>query len=137
YAPEERAKLGGMMGAVFGLSSAVGPVIGGYFTDHGTVHWFGHMVAGWRWVFYVNLPLGLLSLFMIIFKMPKMSHKAKGRVDVLGAILIIAAIVPLLLALTWGGVKHPWSSPLILSLFAASAAALVAYVVGERFASDP
>ena len=137
YPPDERARMGGMFGAVFGLSSALGPVIGGYFTDHGTVHWFGQTIAGWRWVFYVNLPLGFLSLFMILFKMPKMSHQARGRVDVLGALLIVAAVVPLLLALTWGGARHPWGSPPILGLFGASAAAVAAYVAAERFASDP
>ena len=137
YPPSQRARLGGMFGAVFGLSSAIGPLIGGYLTDHGTVQGFGHTIAGWRWVFYVNLPLGLLSLFMILFKMPKMSHKAKGRIDFLGAALIVGAVVPLLLALSWGGQQYAWGSPQILSLFAAGAAALVAYVVAERFASDP
>lgn len=137
YPPGQRAKLGGIFGAVFALSSSIGPLVGGFFTDHGTVQLFGHVVAGWRWVFYVNLPLGLASLFMIVFKMPRMSHAAKGRVDVLGAALIVAAVVPLLLALTWGGQTHPWSSPQILALFAGSAAALVAYVVAERFAEDP
>ena len=137
FPPRERGKYSGLFGGVFGLASALGPLVGGYFTDHGTVQLFGHTVAGWRWVFYVNLPLSLLSLFMILGKMPKMSHQAKGRVDVLGALLIIATLVPLLLALTFGGHTHPWTSPLVLGLFAGAAAGLIAYVVAERFASDP
>ncbi|THD64072.1 MAG: MFS transporter [Phenylobacterium sp.] len=137
YPPRERGKIGGMFGAVFGLSSTIGPLIGGYFTDHGTVSLAGHVIAGWRWVFYLNLPLSLLSLFMIIVKMPKMSHQAKGKIDFIGAALIIATVVPLLLALTFGGHQYPWLSPQVLGLFAASAAGLILYIVAERFASDP
>ena len=137
FPPRERGRMAGMFGAIFGLSSTVGPLIGGYFTDHGTVTLAGHVVAGWRWVFYLNLPLSLLSLFMILVKMPKMSHHAKGRIDFLGAGLIIATFVPLLLALTFGGHDHPWGSPLVLGLFAGSAVGLLLYVINERFASDP
>ena len=137
YPPRERGKVGGMFGAVFGLSSTIGPLIGGFFTDHGTVTLLGHVVAGWRWVFYINLPLSLVSLFMIIVKMPKMSHAAKGKIDFIGAGLIIATVVPLLLALTFGGHQYAWSSPQVLGLFAGSAVGLVAYLFAERFASDP
>lgn len=137
YTPAQRARLGGLMGAVFGLASAIGPLVGGYFTDHGTVQWFGHVIAGWRFVFYVNMPLGLLSLGLVTFAMPKMSHRAKGRIDFLGALLVVGTVVPLLLALTWGGQKLPWSAPLILTLFAVSAASLVAYIAAEKFATDP
>ena len=137
YPPRERGKIGGMFGAVFGLSSTIGPLIGGYFTDHGTVTLAGHVVAGWRWVFYINLPLSILSLFMIIVKMPKMSHHAKGKIDFIGAALIIATVVPLLLALTFGGHQYPWGSAVVLGLFAGSALGLVLYIVNERFASDP
>ena len=137
YPPRERGRIGGMFGAVFGLSSTIGPLIGGFFTDHGTVHLLGHTIAGWRWVFYLNLPLSLLSLFMIIVKMPKMSHVAKGRIDFVGAGLIIATAVPFLLALTFGGQKYAWGSPQVLGLFAAAVVGLAAYIVAERFASDP
>jgi EmrB/QacA subfamily drug resistance transporter len=137
FPPRERGKVGGMFGAVFGLSSTLGPLIGGYFTDHGTVTWFGYTIAGWRWVFYLNLPLSILSLFMIIVKMPKMSHQAKGKIDFIGAALIIATFVPFLLALSFGGHTYPWSSPVIWALFAGAAVGLGLYVVNERFASDP
>jgi len=137
YSPRERAKLGGMMGAVFAVASAIGPLIGGFFTDHGTVEIAGYLVAGWRWVFYVNLPLSLLSLFMILARMPRMTHQAKGKIDFIGALLIILTVVPLLLALTFGGHSHGWGSPVILALFGAALLGLVLYVVAERFASDP
>ena len=137
FPPRERGRMAGMFGAIFGLSSTVGPLIGGYFTDHGTVSLAGHVVAGWRWVFYLNLPLSLLSLFMIIVKMPKMSHAAKGKVDFIGAALIIATFVPLLLALTFGGRTYAWTAPQELGLFAAALAGLLLYVFAERFASDP
>jgi len=137
YSPRERAKLGGVLGSVFALASAIGPVIGGFFTDHGTVEIAGHVVAGWRWVFYVNLPLSLVSLFMVLTKMPRLTHQAKGRIDLIGAVLIVLAVVPLLLALTFGGHQHAWDSPLILSLFAAAAIGLGLYIVAERVAADP
>jgi EmrB/QacA subfamily drug resistance transporter len=137
FPPRERGRMAGMFGAIFGLSSTIGPLVGGYFTDHGTVTLAGHVVAGWRWVFYLNLPLSLLSLFMIIVKMPKMSHQAKGKVDFIGAALIIATFVPLLLALTFGGRTYPWTSAQELGLFGVALVGLLAYVYAERFASDP
>ena len=137
YPPRERGKIGGMFGAVFGLSSTVGPLIGGYFTDHGTVSLAGHVIAGWRWVFYINLPLSILSLFMILVKMPKMSHQARGKIDFIGAALIIATVVPLLLALTFGGHQYAWTSLTEIGLFTGSALGLVLYIVAERFAADP
>jgi EmrB/QacA subfamily drug resistance transporter len=137
YPPRERGKVGGMFGAVFGLSSTIGPLIGGYFTDHGTTTLLGHTIAGWRWVFYLNLPLSIISLFMIIVKMPKMSHQAKGKIDFIGAGLIIATFVPFLLALSFGGNKYAWNSPVIWGLFGGSAVGLLLYVINERFASDP
>ncbi len=137
YPPRERGKIGGLFGAVFGLSSAIGPLIGGYFTDHGTVELFGHVIAGWRWVFYVNIPLAILSLFIVLVEMPTMSHQLKGKIDFVGAGLIIVCIVPLLLALTFGGHTAPWDSPLVLGLFAVFAVGLVLYIVAEKHASDP
>jgi EmrB/QacA subfamily drug resistance transporter len=137
YTPRERARMGGLFGSMFGLASAVGPLLGGYFTDHGTVTIAGHLVAGWRWVFYVNLPLSLISLFLIVAKMPRVSGASKGKVDVLGALLIIATVVPLLLALTIGGHSRPWNSTTVLGLFGAAATALAAYVVAERLTKDP
>ena len=131
FPPRERGKFSGIFGSVFGLASAIGPLLGGYFTDHGTVTIAGHVVAGWRWVFYLNLPVGMIALFMVIVKMPKLSHAAKGKIDYLGAILIVAACVPLLLGLTLGGQTYPWTSPQVLGLFAPFAAATCLFVFVE------
>lgn len=137
YPPRERGKFAGIFGSVFGLASVLGPLIGGYFTDHGTVHVGGHLVAGWRWVFYVNLPLSLLSLFMILVKMPALEHRRFGAVDYLGALLLVAAFVPLLLALSLGGHSFAWSAPQSLALFAGAAAGLALFILAERKVSNP
>jgi EmrB/QacA subfamily drug resistance transporter len=137
FPPRERGKFSGLFGSVFGLASAIGPLIGGYFTDHGTVTLFGHVVAGWRWVFYLNLPVGLVALFMVIARMPRLSHASKGKVDYAGAALIVTAGVTLLLALTFGGQKYAWGSPQVLGLFAGFVAATALLIVVERREQEP
>ncbi|HXC22521.1 MAG TPA: MFS transporter, partial [Steroidobacteraceae bacterium] len=137
FPPRERGKFAGLFGGVFGIASAIGPLLGGYFTDHGTVTVGGHVIEGWRWVFYLNLPMGLIALFMVIAKMPKLSHAAKGSIDYLGAVLIVAACVPLLLALTFGGQKYAWSSPVVLGLLAMFLICTVLFVLVERRLKDP
>src|SRR5579862_3239465 len=137
FPPRERGKFSGLFGAVFGVASAIGPLIGGYFTDHGTVTIAGHTIAGWRWVFYFNLPLGLVSLFMIVARMPKLRHASTGSIDYLGAVLIVCACVPLLLALTFGGQKYAWSSPVVVSLLTAFVVATVLFVLVEKRVADP
>jgi EmrB/QacA subfamily drug resistance transporter len=137
FTPRERGKYMGLFGGVFGLAGALGPLIGGFFTDHGTVTISGVEIAGWRWVFYVNLPLGLLSLFMIIFRMPKLSHRAVGRVDYIGAIFFIVAVVPFLLALTWGGHQYAWDSQRIVALVTTSVVMLAAFLWVEMRVADP
>jgi EmrB/QacA subfamily drug resistance transporter len=137
YPARERGQAGGMFGAVFALSSVIGPLVGGFFTDHGSVDLLGAHIDGWRWIFYLNIPLSLLSLFLIIARMPKMSHAAKGKVDVVGAALIVAAAVPFMLALTFGGHVYAWTSPIITILFGTAALGLVAYLIAERLAPDP
>ena len=137
FPPRERGKFGGLFGAVFGLSSVLGPIIGGFFTDLASVHLLGMDVAGWRWCFYVNLPLAGLALFMIIAKTPPLLHRMPGKIDVLGAGLLIVAVVPLLLALTFGGRDKPWGSPEVIGLFALSAGGLAAFVYAELKAVNP
>jgi EmrB/QacA subfamily drug resistance transporter len=137
FPPRERGKFAGLFGAVFGVASAVGPLLGGYFTDHGTLSIGGHIVEGWRWVFYLNLPVGLVALFMVIAKMPKLSHAAKGSIDYLGAVLIAAACIPLLLALTFGGQRYAWNSPTVLGLLAMFLVCTVLFVIVEKRVKDP
>jgi EmrB/QacA subfamily drug resistance transporter len=137
YPPRERGKMSGYFGGVFALASVIGPVVGGFFTEHGTVTLAGATIQGWRWVFYVNLPLSLLALFMIATKTPSLKAGKGGRIDVLGAVLVITAFVPLLLALSWGGHTHPWDSPQILGLFAVTAISLLLFVLVELKAPEP
>ncbi len=137
FEPRERGKFSGLFGATFGLASVIGPVVGGFFTDHATVHPFGHVIEGWRFIFYLNLPLSLLSMFMIIVKMPKLQHRGGGPIDYVGAALIVLAFVPLLLAMSWGGETYPWGSPQIIGLLVFSAVALVVLIYMESKVREP
>ncbi len=137
FPPRERGKFAGIFGSVFGLASAIGPLIGGYFTDHGTVTLAGHVIAGWRWVFYLNMPLGLVALFMVAVKMPKLSHASKAKIDFLGAGLIVIAGVTLLLGLTFGGQKYSWDSSTVQGLFAAFVITTALLIVVESRTDEP
>jgi EmrB/QacA subfamily drug resistance transporter len=137
YPPRERGRLFGVFGSVFGIATVVGPFIGGFLTDHGTFMLLGHEVAGWRWVFYVNLPLGLVALFMIMYRMPVLRHGAGGRIDYLGAVLVVLTAATTLLGLTLGGTSYPWDSPNILGLFAAGGFALAIFLWIETHAAHP
>jgi EmrB/QacA subfamily drug resistance transporter len=128
YPPRERGKVFGLFGSVFGLATVIGPFIGGFFTDHGTVTLMGYEVAGWRWVFYVNLPLGALALFMIIYRMPVLRKGGGGNIDYLGAVLVVLTAATFLLALTLGGTRYAWDSPTILGLFAVSVVSLAMFI---------
>jgi MFS family permease len=121
---------------VFGLATVIGPFIGGFFTDHGTVTLLNHEVAGWRWVFYVNLPLGLLALFMILYRLPALRHRGTGSVDYVGAVLLVTTFAPLLLGLTLGGAIYPWSSPRIVGLLVLAAISLLIFLWVEARSKD-
>lgn len=136
FPPRERAKYAGLFGAMFGLAAVVGPIIGGFFTDHGSVDLAGVHIAGWRWVFYVNLPLSLAALFMLVAKMPDLGHRSGGRIDFPGAVLIVASLGSLMLALTWGP-SDGWLSQIVMAMFALSAGTLVAFLLVERKAANP
>lgn len=134
----ERGKYQGLFGGVFGIAAVLGPLIGGFFTDLGTTHVLGLAVDGWRWVFYVNAPIGLLALFMIIRVMPPLpSGGEKGNIDFAGAALILTTFVPLLLALSWAGSTYPWGSPTIVWLFVGSAISFVLFLFAEKRAKNP
>ena len=136
FPPRERAKYAGFFGAVFGLASVLGPIIGGWFTDHGTTDILGLHVAGWRWVFYINLPTSMIALFMIGRKMPDLGIRTGGRIDILGGALIITSLCALMLALTFGPTDG-WSAPKVIALFALALAACVAFIMVERVVKDP
>jgi EmrB/QacA subfamily drug resistance transporter len=136
YPPLQRAKFMGLFGAIFGIASIVGPALGGFLTDFATVTVAGHEIAGWRWVFYANVPLGIVALLMIAYKTPSLNKASGGRIDYVGAALLLLAFIPFLLALTWGGNRYAWNAPVLLGMFALSAVALVAFVQVERRTPD-
>ncbi len=125
FTPRERGKWQGVTGAVFGISSVLGPTAGGWITDNST----------WRWVFYVNLPIGIIALLVLIFLMPSLRSKSAGKasVDYLGATFLILGTVPLLLGFTWAGSTYPWLSWQVLSLFAGAAVFIAAFVLYEAY----
>ncbi len=122
YPPAQRGRITGVMGGVFGLASVIGPAIGGFLTDG----------PGWRWCFYVNLPVGAVAAIILwrFFPGRPPRTEAKPSIDYAGAVTMLLGVIPLLLALSWGGREHAWDSPLILGLlgFGAAAAGLFLYI---------
>jgi EmrB/QacA subfamily drug resistance transporter len=127
FPPSQRARLAGLFGAVFGLSSIVGPTAGGYITDS----W------GWRWVFYVNLPVGIIAVLLVIATMPYVRSSASIRdIDFLGAGMLIAGLVPLMVALSITR-DHGWTSPEVLGLLGAAAVILIVFFILEMRTDHP
>ncbi|HEX9153922.1 MAG TPA: MDR family MFS transporter, partial [Nitrospira sp.] len=125
--PRERGRYQGYFGAVFAFSSIAGPLLGGFITD----------ALSWRWIFFVNLPVGAMALAFFMFGFHRPHQAISHRIDYWGATLLTAATVALLLVLTWGGVQYAWSSPIITGL-AVSAVVLFALAVHtERRAEEP
>ena len=121
FPPSQRARLAGLFGAVFGLSSIVGPTAGGYITD----------TWGWRWVFYVNLPVGIIAVLLVLATMPFVRSSASLRdIDFLGAGALVAGLVPLMVALSITR-DHGWTSPEVLGLLAVAAILLIAFFIIE------
>jgi EmrB/QacA subfamily drug resistance transporter len=139
FPPSVRGKYQGLTGAVFALSSVVGPLLGGFLTD----------AFSWHWVFFINLPVGVVALAFILVKMPALHPTAgetRPRLDLAGALALMLAVVPLLLALSLGRGGsaptsetggYPWGSGRILGLFALSAVGFGLFVLAERRAADP
>ncbi|SEM89189.1 MDR family MFS transporter [Lihuaxuella thermophila] len=127
FSGKDRAKWQGIFGAVFGLSSVIGPQVGGWIVDS----------LNWRWVFYINLPVGILATILIAIGLK--GHRAAGpvKIDFGGMITMSAGIVSLLLALTFGGKDYEWGSWQILSLFAVSVVSFILFAVIETRTSEP
>jgi EmrB/QacA subfamily drug resistance transporter len=127
--PRERARYQGLFGAVFGLASIVGPLVGGFFTDH----------LDWRWIFYINLPLGAVALIvtLAVLRVPKPEPVVRPRVDYLGALVIGLAVACIVLYTSWGGTEYPWSSPTLINLAVAAGLLLVGFVLIERQVAEP
>src|SRR5216684_7153197 len=127
FPPAERGKWQGLIVAVFGLSSIVGPTLGGWITDN----W------GWRWVFYVNMPVGAIAILTAGFVLPRTVRRLQHTIDYLGVFTLVAGTVPLLLAFSWAGTQYAWNSWQIIGLFIFSAVMLVIFVLVELRAAEP
>ena len=128
FPPGERGKYQGLISVAFGLSSVIGPSLGGFLTD----------MLSWHWVFLINIPLGLaiIGLFIVFFpnlRPEKMEHK----VDYAGVVLLILTVVPLMLALSWGGVDFPWASLPIITMLVFSMMMGVVFVIVEKRSKHP
>lgn len=127
FPPRERGRIGGLFGAIFGVSSAVGPWLGGLLTDH----------LSWHWVFFINMPVGAVALWFILRYMPRLRPEERQTFDYLGAGLLMLWTVPLMLAFSWGGSTYAWNSPRIIFLFALFALGLVLWIWSQTRIKHP
>ena len=125
--PRERGRYQGIFGAVFGLASIAGPLLGGYFTTH----------LSWRWIFYVNLPLGIIALVVLAATLPAQSQRRSHAIDYVGAGLLAVVLSGTTLVADVGGTAYPWSSGLVLGLIAITVISLAGFVLAERRAQEP
>ena len=128
FPPAERGKYQGYMSGVFGLSSIIGPTLGGFITD----------TFSWNWVFFINVPLGIAVIILFIIFFPNIKPDTlKHRVDYPGLSSLILAVVPAMLALSWGGVEYPWGSQQIIGMFAFAAVMLAIFIFIESRSPEP
>ncbi|MBO0512571.1 MDR family MFS transporter [Streptomyces beijiangensis] len=125
--PRERGKYQGMMAGIMALAMIGGPLVGGTITDH----------LGWRWTFYINLPLGAVALAMVtaVLHLPK--KRGRGRIDYLGTALLTVGIVSIVLVTTWGGSQYEWGSAIIMELIFLGVASIVGFLFWETKAAEP
>jgi EmrB/QacA subfamily drug resistance transporter len=123
----ERGKYQGAVGAVFGATTVLGPLLGGFFTDH----------LSWQWVFYVNVPVALVILPLAVRLLPSVAAPARPVFDVWGIVLISVGSAGLILATSWGGTQYPWFSATIVGLVVVAVVSLGLFVLAERRATEP
>ena len=124
--PRERGRYTGLFGAVFGLASIAGPLLGGFLTDH----------LSWRWIFYVNLPLGVIAFFVLAAALPAAATRVHHVVDYLGTALLAAGLSAIVLATSLGGNSYAWGSPQIIGMACAGVLALIGFALAERHAKE-
>ena len=128
FPPEERGKFQGFIGVVFGMSSVIGPTLGGFITDN----------FSWNWIFLINVPVGVPVLLLIAWLFPKITPEVESRkLDYAGMVTLILSVTPVLLALSWGGVKYEWGSPQVIGFLAFGLTMGVAFVVIESKTDSP
>ena len=125
--PRERGRYMGLMGAVFAVSSVAGPLLGGFFVDN----------LSWRWVFYVNMPIGAVAVAIVALKLHLHVVHVRHRIDYLGAGLLAGGVSALILVTTWGGNQFRWGSGTILGLAIVGVLLLAAFIWQERRATEP
>jgi EmrB/QacA subfamily drug resistance transporter len=123
----ERGKYQGALGGVFGVTTVLGPLLGGLFTDH----------LSWRWVFYINLPIGIAVIVLAAFTMPSIRPSGRPNIDYLGIVFVSIGSAGLTLALSWGGTQYPWGSVTIIGMIVGSLISLMIFVLVERRATEP
>jgi EmrB/QacA subfamily drug resistance transporter len=128
FPPAERGKYVGLVTAVFGISAVIGPTLGGFITDS----------FSWHWIFYINIPLGIITIILFVFFFPHFRlDNLKHKIDYAGITTLILAVVPLMLALSWGGTEYPWVSVPVISMFALSAVAAIVFPIIEGRSEEP
>jgi EmrB/QacA subfamily drug resistance transporter len=127
FSPRERGRWMGLIMSVFGLGSILGPLVGGFITDH----------FGWRWVFYVNIIPGLIALALLSFLLPRIRGGGRVRIDWPGIALLIIGVVPILIGLTWAGITYPWGSIQVIGTIVGGAIIIVGFAIWENHAAEP
>lgn len=137
FPPAERGKYQGLVGGTFGIASVLGPLIGGFLTDQGGGIIPG--IAGWRWVFYVNLPFGILALWFVITRMPRLEPAEAGshKLDILSAFFLVAGLSPIILALQLDRRAHPWASIETIGLLAGGVLLLLLFSIRSIRSENP